>query len=372
MADERYTQVVHAADENLLRFLQTFESIQENMGIGKVGASQALLQEVTANMFPTLVDELGQFPPPDSHVQFHDAFTAAIRHCGNATEAFLQAGERDYPMASANSRRELCRALNLLYQCRGDLPTLQSYWLTPEALPNREALEATSPGTGVPVGMIHNKRTDGLADYSLYVPESYTPQQNWPLIICLHGAGGRGDHYIWSWLRPAKSKGYMLLAPKSMDVTWSVLRPVLDVSSITAIFQDVCSTYAVDASRVYLSGLSDGGTFTYLFGLSSAEMFAGISPIAGDFHGMMDGMLRKKQGIELPIYIVHGAQDHIFSVGSIRNGYDLLTRIGYNVTYEELPDWGHAYTSSINEQLVFPWFESLGAKPAPSRGYGDP
>ncbi len=359
MADERYTQAVHTAEEHILRLLQTFESIQENMGIGKFGASQERLKEVAGDMFPKLLDELGQLPPPDSFSQFHDAFTAAIRHCGNATDAFLQASERDYPIASASSRRELCRALNLLYQRRANLPVLQSYWLTPEALPNREALETTSPDAGVPVGMIHNKRTDRLADYSLYVPESYTPQQNWPLIICLHGAGGRGDHYIWSWLRAAKSKGYMLLAPKSMDVTWSVLRPMLDVSSITAIFQDVCSTYAVDKSRVFLSGLSDGGTFTYLYGLSSAEMFAGISPIAGDFHGMMDGMLRKKQGIDLPIYIVHGAQDHIFRVGSIRQGYDLLTKIGYNATYEELPDWGHAYTSSINEKLVLPWFESL-------------
>ncbi|PKB73300.1 MAG: hypothetical protein BZY75_02525 [SAR202 cluster bacterium Io17-Chloro-G7] len=362
MADERYTQVVHAADENLLRFLQTFESIQENMGIGKVGASQSRLQEVTGNMFPTLLDELGQLSQPDPPSQFHDAFTAAIRHCGNATEAFLQASERDYPAASVSSRRELCRALDLLYQCRGNLPALQSYWLMAEALPNQEALETTSPDAGVPVGMIHNRRTNRLSNYSLYVPESYTPQQNWPLIICLHGANGRGDHYIWSWLRPAKSKSYMLLAPKSMDVTWSVLRPMLDVSSITAIFQDVCSTYAVDKSRVYLSGLSDGGTFTYLYGLSSPEMFAGISPIAGDFHGMLDGMLRKKQGIELPIYIVHGVQDHIFSVDSIRKGYDLLTRIGYNATYEELPDWGHAYTSSINEHLVLPWFESLAQK----------
>jgi phospholipase/carboxylesterase len=202
----------------------------------------------------------------------------------------------------------------------------------------------------------------------LYVPESYTPQREWPLIICLHGAHGRGDDYIWSWLRAAKSKGYVLLSPKSVDVTWSVLRPLIDVSSITAMFREVCDTYAIDKSRVYLSGLSDGGTFTYLFGLESADMFTGIAPIAGDFHPMMDGMLRLKQGKDLPIYIVHGAHDLIFKVESIRSGYELLSRLDYNATYKELPDWGHAYTSSINEQLVLPWFESLAPKSAADSG----
>ena len=30
-----------------------------------------------------------------------------------------------------------------------------------------------------------------------------------------------------------------------------------------------------------------------------------------------------------------------------------------HVRYTELPDWGHAYTYSINETLVLPWFEQL-------------
>ena len=111
--------------------------------------------------------------------------------------------------------------------------------------------------------------------------------------------------------------------------------------------EEVCGVYAVDRDRVFLSGLSDGGTFTYLFGLSRPDMFGGIAPIAGDFHGMMDDMLREEQGKGLPIYIVHGALDHIFPVDSIRKGHALLARLGYDARYQELPDWGHSYCSSI-------------------------
>ena len=71
---------------------------------------------------------------------------------------------------------------------------------------------------------------------------------------------------------------------------------------------------------MYLSGLSDGGTFTYLLGLGRPDLFAGIAPVAGDFTGMMDDMLRRRQGQNLPICIVHGAHDHIFPVDAIRKG----------------------------------------------------
>jgi phospholipase/carboxylesterase len=120
--------------------------------------------------------------------------------------------------------------------------------------------------------------------------------------------------------------------------------------------EEVCTTYAVDRKRVYLSGLSDGGTFTYLFGLSSAELFAGIAVIAGEMHAMVDPLLRRSQGKTVPM-----PQDFIFDVAFTRQSVTLLQRLGYNVTYQELPDWGHAYTYTINEQRVLPWFESISS-----------
>ena len=80
---------------------------------------------------------------------------------------------------------------------------------------------------------------------------------------------------------------------------------------------------------------------------------------------MMDDMLRRKQGIDLPLQIVHGAHDHIFPVETVRSGYALLTRLGYKAQYEELPDWGHSHCSGINERLVMPWFDSLRETPSP-------
>ena len=360
MADQEYQVFIQEAEERLLEFLVAFESVQNNMRVERLQEFQEQLRALAPDGYSQTMQSLPQLDPPPSLRPALDAFAAGFRHCVNAREAFLGADERNYSLTAMDMRRSLCRGLHVLYGIRASTPALAQYWLLDDATDQQDALETPSPDNDAPVGVIHRRRAP-LADYSLYVPESYTSSRSWPLIICLHGAYGRADHHIWSWLRPAKSRGYMLLAPKSLDVTWSILQPERDIASVTAMVDEVCTEYSVDRSRAFLTGLSDGGTYTYLLGLGRADQFAGIAPVAGDLHGMLDDMLRRKQGIELPIHIVHGALDHIFPVETIRSAHALLTRLGYNATYDELPHWGHSYCSYVNEQLVMPWFEGLGA-----------
>lgn len=341
--DERYTEAIASAADHILGFLRTFESIQEHIHFDQFDQAQAQLRDAVGDTIPALPGELDALIPPASMQAFHASFATAVTHIAQAYDYFLNPQGQDVSVAFMHSRREFCLGLDRLYDVRAHLPALQPYWVLPDALAQWDRLDTPSPGVDVPVGLMHH--TDHSGDYSLYVPEYYTPATNWPLVICLHGGYGRGDDYIWTWLRPAKSKGYIVLSPKSADVTWSILQLSRDTDAIVARPDTVCETYAVDRSRIYLTGLSDGGTFVYLMGLSTPDLFAGVAPIAGDIlHGMADGMLRQKQGKDLPLFIVHGAHDAIFPVKSTQNAYKLLTHLGYNATYTELPDWGHAYT----------------------------
>ena len=359
MATASFGNAVEETEHRLLEFLRTFETIQNNMRVERLPEFQAELLALAPEGFGYLLERLAREEPHRDLVQFRDSLAAGVRHCGNALASFLMADERTYSLMAVDMRRSLYRGMQLLYDVRAHTPTLASYWLLPGAAAGSESPESPASEADTTVGIIHRRREAPLADYSLYVPESYTPSRQWPVVVCLHGAGGRGDQFIWSWLRPAKSRGYMVLAPKSRDVTWSILRPGLDAGSVESMLEEVCSEYAVDRSRVYLTGLSDGGTFTYLLGLSRSHLFAGIAPVAADFTAMMDDLLRGRAGIHLPIHIAHGAHDHIFPVAQVRSGHALLERLGYNATYEELPDWGHSYCSFVNERLVMPWFEGL-------------
>ena len=104
------------------------------------------------------------------------------------------------------------------------------------------------------------------------------------------------------------------------------------------------------------------GFQTYILGLEQSQLFRGLSPIAGALHLVVDQMLREGRGKDTPIFVIHGVHDFIFPVTITRQTCELLKQIGYNVTYEELPEWGHAFPYSINERLVLPWFEALPPK----------
>ena len=135
-----------------------------------------------------------------------------------------------------------------------------------------------------------------------------------------------------------------------------------DTRSVLAMMREVGQQYSIDPARVYLTGLSDGGIFTYIMGFEQHQLFAGLAPVAGALHLGADPMLREGRGKELPIFVIHGVHDFIFPVTFTRQTCKLLKDLGYQVRYEELPDWGHAFPYSINERLVLPWFETLALK----------
>ena len=63
-------------------------------------------------------------------------------------------------------------------------------------------------------GIVHDHNEPGSrGGFSLYVPEYYTPDRAWPLVMALHGGSGNGRGFLWSWLRDARSFGAILVAP---------------------------------------------------------------------------------------------------------------------------------------------------------------
>jgi phospholipase/carboxylesterase len=216
-----------------------------------------------------------------------------------------------------------------------------------------EQLETPAIGNKQPTGFLHRPAERKRGEYSLYVPENYDASWEWPLIVCLHGGMGRGGDYIWTWLRPAKSKGYFLLSPKSLGPTWSLIGEDYDRESVLAMMGEVRSQYRIDNRKILLTGLSDGGSYGLTLGLNHPEHFSGLASIAGVLQTDAD----PQQVGNLSILIVHGRQDYIFPVGMARTAYAHLQQQGLRVTYQELPDWGHAFPYTIHARIVLPWFE---------------
>ncbi len=359
--EAHYRTVLGQHEEKILVFLRAFEALQEKIHFAKITQHKQDLFHAVGDLFPPLTAALDDLTPPPGLEKFHQQWREVVEHLDDAYTSFLTGSEGNFLVAYFQSRRAFSLGKYLLYSLRAQLPTLQKYWVLSDMESRLAELETPVAGSQAQTGVRHRPATDAHGEYSLYVPENYDPSRQWPLIIAMHGGHGRGDDYLLTWIRSAKSRGYIVLSPKSLADTWSLQQPGVDIRSILTMLEELLDEYAIDTGRLFATGLSDGGTFSFALGLSCPKLFAGIAPIAaaGTFLALLDLQASKA----LPIYMVHGALDFIFPVAMARAAHDLLKQNDFtDLTYKELPDWGHAYTYSINETLVLPWFESQSSR----------
>lgn len=123
-------------------------------------------------------------------------------------------------------------------------------------------------------------------DYLLYLPENYAAQEEWPLIIYLHGAGSRGDDIsmvnresFMNSLGTLVDLPAIVVAPQTpTGQNWNTRIPVLE-EFLTAVTQQ----YPIDSNRIYLTGFSMGGFGSWAWGLENPDLFAAIAPMAGGY-----------------------------------------------------------------------------------------
>src|SRR5262245_42673565 len=292
-----------------------------------------------------------------------------------ATDAVLQAfaGLRETVDGSVDVRRAY-RALRLatkgieeLYPLAGVLPAVNRFFLDPQLRSDeafqRQFLRGTAHDrTGT---MCFDNDGAERGGYWIYIPEYYDPARKWPLIMALHGGSGTGRLFLWSWLRDVRSRGAILAAPTSVGNTWALIGDDPDTPNLARILDAIRSCWNVDPARLLLTGMSDGGTFTYITGLEAGSPFTHLAPVSAAFHPMLTQMADAGRTRGLPIHIVHGALDWMFPVELARQVRATLTRAGADVTYREVDDLSHTYPREMNAPILA-WLDATSTR-RPSR-----
>ena len=164
------------------------------------------------------------------------------------------------------------------------------------------------------------------------------------------------------WVREARSRGVILVAPTAIGQTWSLMEPELDSANLARVLEQVAREWRVDRARLLLTGMSDGGTFTLLSGLDEASPFTHLAPVAASFHPMLLTMAEPRRVTGLPVYLVHGALDWMFPVSIARTAQRALTAAGAKVTYREIADLSHTYPRDEGSAML-DWFLAPSAGP---------
>lgn len=282
--------------------------------------------------------------------------------CSETLAAFaglraVQNGNGDL-IAVFRALRHAPRAQEALYPLAAKLPPVSSFFLDPNLRDDAALLARLAAPSNETTGIMHDHNEPGTrGGFSLYVPEYYTPDRAWPLVMALHGGSGNGRGFLWSWLRDARSFGAILIAPTATGPapaksTWALMGEDTDTPNLARMLDSVQSRWNIDPAKMLLTGMSDGGTFCYVSGLESASPFTHLAPIAATFHPLMAEMADAERLRGLPVYLVHGKLDWMFPVQVARQSQQILSMAGADVTYRELDDLSHTYPREMNAEIL--------------------
>lgn len=212
-------------------------------------------------------------------------------------------------------------------------------------------------------------RTAGVTEqfsigFLLYLPRTYGQDaaQRWPLILFLHGSGENGAD-------PAlvAATGLPELLSSDADYPFVVVSPQVpenevwwgaELDRVRALLDYIQANFAVDAQRVYLTGLSMGGFGAWAMIVRYPDRFAAVVPIAGGWNSENDSIPKNICAIkDVPIWAFHGEQDDIVLPKKSQLMVDALRQCGSAVKFTLYPGADHraSWALAYADPALFEW-----------------
>jgi hypothetical protein len=139
---------------------------------------------------------------------------------------------------------------------------------------------------------------DPSQTYALYLPTTYSADRPGAVLMGFH-AGGRGRAVVETYQAAAEQYGYIVAASNnSRNGPWAV-----SAAAVKAMSGDVAKRFAIDARRVYLTGLSGGARVALQVALGSTSIAGVIASSAG----FPDSQPR--QSVSFPLFATTGTAD---------------------------------------------------------------
>ncbi len=196
--------------------------------------------------------------------------------------------------------------------------------------------------------------------YLLYLPEGYAehPEQSWPLIFFLHGAGDRGANVFLL----AKASPFMMIREHG-PLPAIIAAPLLSATAEYPAFPDdyvagalaeIRAAYRVDPARVYATGLSLGGIATYRLAMRQPATLAAIAPLSTAADAETLAQIARLK--DVPVWAIQGDGDTVFPLARARQAPDALAAAGGNVQFTVLAGHDHdTWTDTYADPAFYQW-----------------
>ena len=161
--------------------------------------------------------------------------------------------------------------------------------------------------------------------FYLHLPKGYSENNTYPMVLALHGGGGtakqfnRGTRSRFN--RLANEEGFILVYPQGIGKSWNDhpdrekrgearKRNIDDVGFISAVIDHLSERFAVDTTKVFSCGISNGGLMSQTLAAELPNKIKAIGLVSANFSEIKAEEMRG--GTPFSAIIIHGTEDPIF------------------------------------------------------------
>jgi hypothetical protein len=206
-----------------------------------------------------------------------------------------------------------------------------------------------------PTGLLKRTNENKDKNYWIYVPEEYSANESYALLIWLHPVGRSKDTDIddfkESWEDYCGKNHIILAGPKAENDTGWVAS---DADFIQQVVQEVENQYTIDRQRVLVHGMGLGGQMGFYLGFHNRDTFRGVATTGAVLANQVKEKLPSQP---LSFYIVAGGKDPLAK--SIAESKTKLVEGKYPVIHREIPSMGAQYLDLDTLEELVRWIDSL-------------
>lgn len=135
-------------------------------------------------------------------------------------------------------------------------------------------------------------------EYGLFFPSSYDGSEEIPLVVNIHGGcmDAASQMAAMNMRDLAEEHNFALVYPQGLPeegtedcliwnsgpyATESNKTTADDLGFFETLVSEMTTAYAIDSSRIYATGFSNGGFMTYALACYQSDTFAAVAPVAG-------------------------------------------------------------------------------------------
>ena len=179
-------------------------------------------------------------------------------------------------------------------------------------------------------------------------PLGFDSKKGYPVIVSLHGAGGKGtnnDKQLKDWnkqlaeARRRKDFPCYVVAPQAAGM-WNAEH----LEKLKALIKRLPS---VDMDRIYIMGHSMGGHGTYILIQLDPDYFAAAAPSAGSGRRRSREFIDPAKIKDLPIWAFHGGKDGICPIEKDQAVLAEMKKLGGNMKFTTWAGDRHAVSGKM-------------------------